>query len=319
MVAVALPTLAHAADAAALVSVSPEWQASNGKRDVTVDVVVAAGATSTCELLSGDVALQTWSPCEASYSFDPDVLGDGSYQLSARARLDGVRATAVSVFVIDSVVPEVVHSTKYPELVTGKFFTSWYLKKKEPVPPTFEVQQRVDSPFTGLGEWKTRARSTDKRSLDFVPDQGETICVRVRATDHIGQTGPWSREICRTRYLDDRKLEGWRGTRDWDAITFNGNYESTALISKSKGAKLWLPTDRVSELRIRGRKGPYGGTLELRIGGDLVERIDLKAADAKAATIFNDTFRNPKAGRLTLEVVSPDGRYVHLDMLVLRR
>jgi hypothetical protein len=319
MVAVVLPTLAYAADDPSLVSVSPEWQASNGKRDVTIDVTVADGATSTCELFNGDASVISWSPCQASYSFSPKVLDDGSYRLRASARLDGARDTAVSDFVIDSVVPEVVHSTKYPELVTGKFYTSWWLKKKEPVPPTFEVEQRVDSPFSGLGDWKTRARSTDKHSLDFVPEQGETICVRVRATDQIGQTGPWSRDICRTRYLDDRKLEGWRGTRDWDAITFNGNYESTALISKSEHAKLWLPTDRVSELLIRGRKGPYGGTIELRIGGDLVERIDLKAPDAKAATIFNDSFRVPKTGRLTLEVVSPDGRYVHLDMLVLRR
>ncbi len=209
-------------------------------------------------------------------------------------------------------------STQYEPVVLGDFFASWRVKEKEPHKPTYEVQEQVDSPFTGLGEWTERT-TTEKRSLRFTASPGETVCVRVRATDFIGQVGPWTRELCRTRLLDDRILDGWRRSAKWDAIAFSGNAYGTALVSKSEGATLSLPSLRLSELTIWGRKGPYGGEIEIRIGGDLVERVSLKSADPKRVALFSGTFRDPKTGRLTIEVTSPDGKYVHLDALELHR
>ncbi len=318
MAAALLPLAAPASGATTLVTAHPAYQASDGDA-VEITVAVVTGATSTCTLTGSDGVIDTWTPCRAAYSFTAGALGDGRFDLTAVVQKNGVKETAVSSFLIDTVVPETVHRTTYDALVSGKFYTSWHVERRELGELTFEVQQRLDSPFSGLRDWRTRAASTQKNSLDFVPEPGETICVRVRATDEVGHTGAWSREICRTRLLDDRNLEGWRGTRAWDAITFDNNYRGTALISKDKGARVYLPTERVSELRIQGRKGPYSGTIEIRIGDRLVDRVNLKASVSKRAMIFADTFREPKRGRLTIEVISRDGAYVHLDMLVVRR
>jgi hypothetical protein len=265
-----------------------------------------------------DTVLQTWRPCLATYAFAPADFVDGDYRLAARANLNGTRDWDASQFVVDRVVPEAQIATQYDPVVLGDFFASWRLKEKEPHTPTYEVQVRVDSPFTGLGDW-TRRTTTEKRSLRFSPSPGETLCLRVRATDFIGQVGPWTRELCRTRYLDERKLAGWRGSPKWEAIAFSGNTYGTALVSKSQGAALSLPTSRLSELTIWGRKGPYGGAIEIRIGGALVDRVSLKSADAKRVAIYSGTFRDAKAGRLTIEVISPDNKYVHLDALELHR
>lgn len=298
---------------------SPHWQSSDGSGDdITITVGVADGATSTCVLYLTDTALQTWSPCLSSYVFPAADLVDGDYRLAARANLNGTRDWDAGEFVVDRVVPVAQISTQYDPVVLGDFFASWRVKEKEAHKPTYEVQERVNSPFTGLGDW-TRRATTEKRSLRFTAPAGETVCVRVRATDYIGQVGSWTRELCRTRYLDDRNLDGWRGSAKWDAIAFSGNAYGTALVSKTQGATLSLPSLRLSELTIWGRKGPYGGEIEIRIGGDLLERVSLKSADAKRVALFSGTFRDAKSGRLTIEVTSPDGKYVHLDVLELHR
>ena len=259
-----------------------------------------------------------WRPCLAHYSFDASAFADGDYRLAARANQDTVQDWAASYFTVDRTEPETEISSQYPQLLTsGYFFASWTLKRHDTT-PTFEVQQQLDSPFSGLGEWKTRDK-TDRNSMKFTIEPGETVCVRVRAEDLAGNVGPWSRELCRTRYVDDRDLDGWRGSNKWDAIPFSSNIEGTALVSKSKGATVTLPDLRASQIVLFGRKGPYGGSIEIRIGGDVVERISLKSAEPKAATLLRADWRDARTGRFVIEVTSNDGRYVHLDALIIRR
>ena len=76
---------------------------------------------------------------------------------------------------------------------------------------------------------------------------------------------------------------------------------------------------RVGEFVLFGRKGPYGGTIEILIGGQVIDRVSLKSADPKAATLFRGDWHDPRTGRLVIEVTSDDGKYVHLDALILRR
>jgi hypothetical protein len=316
---VALVSLPAVADAeGVLVSVTPHKQVSDGHGSIDISVSVAAGATSTCTLFDDSGELEVWRPCHTSYSFNASNYPDGDYRLAARARLDGVQDWAASYFSIDSTDPETEISSQYPQLLTsGYFYASWSLKRRDSS-PTFEVQEQLDSPFSGLGEWKTRDK-TDRNSMKFTIDPGETVCVRVRAEDLAGNVGPWSRELCRTRYVDDRDLDGWRGSNKWDAIPFSSDIEGTALVSKSKGATVTLPSLRVSQLVLFGRKGPYGGSIEIRIGGDVVDRISLKSSEPKAATLFRGDWRDARSGRFVIEVTSDDGRYVHLDALIIRR
>ena len=321
LAAVMLPVLGEPAGAGVdpvLVTVSPETQVSNGRGTIDITVTVVAGATSTCTLFSDAGAMAVWQPCRAAYAFDATTFTDGKYRLAARAKKDGVRDWTASYFTVDTVAPETEIRSQYPQLLTnGSFFASWSLKVRDST-PTFEAQSRLDSPYRGLGEWKDEGK-TDRNSMKFTIDPGATVCVRVRATDAAGNTGSWSRELCRTRYVDDRNLEGWRGSNKWEAIQFSGNIEGTALVSKSKGATVTLPDMRVSELVLFGRKGPYGGAIEIRIGGDVVARESLRSAEPKAAILFRGDWSNPRNGRLVIEVTSANGKYVHLDALILRR
>ena len=318
---VSLPVLTNGADAGVdpvLVTVSPEHQVSNGRGTVDISVSVVAGATSTCTLFSETGEMGQWHPCLSEYSFDASMFTDGDYRLAARAKKNDVRDWTASYFYVDSVAPQTEIRSQYPSLLTsGSFYVSWSLKRRDSS-PTFEVQSQQDSPFRGLGNWRDEVK-TDANSRKFTIDPGETLCVRVRATDAAGNTGSWSRELCRTRYLDDRDLDGWRDSNKWEAIRFSGNIKGTALVSKTKGATVTLPDLRVGQLVLFGRKGPYGGTIEIRIGGDVVQRVSLKSAEPKRATLFRSDWRVPRDGRFAIEVTSAHGKYVHLDALILRR
>jgi hypothetical protein len=313
---VGVPVDARAAGV--LVTVTPDSQISNGRGTVDIDVWVASGATSTCTLFDDDKAVREWQPCRANYSFDAPTFDDGEYRLAARAKKNDVHDWAASYFTVDTTPPQTSITTQYPQLLTRSYFyASWTLKGRD-IDPVFDVQQRLDSPFQGLGDWVTRAH-TDRHSMKFTLEPGETVCVRARATDALGNVGDWSRELCRTRYVDDRDLEGWRDSAGWKAMAFSNNIEGTALVSKAHGATVTLPNVGVRTLVLFGRKGPYGGSIEIRIGGDVVDRISLKSAEPKAATLFRSDWRSPRNGRLVIEVTSDDGRYVHLDALIVRR
>ena len=318
--AIAQPTIVQPAAAAdpVLVTVSPEQQIVGARDTVDITVAVASGASSTCTLFSDSGAMDEWHPCLPVYSFDASDFTDGDYRLAARAKKDGVRDWTASYFHVDTTNPQVEISSQYSQLlVRGSFYASWSLKKRD-TSPTFEVEERLESPFRGPGEWRPRTK-TDRNSLKFTLDPGETLCVRVRAKDAAGNVGDWSRDLCRTRYVDDRHLEGWRGTPKWDPIDFSNNINATALVSKKQGATLTLGDVHLTELVLLGRKGPYGGAIEIRIGGNVVERISLKSAEPKAATLFRGDWRDARDGRFVIEVTSKDGKYIHLDALILRR
>jgi len=318
--AIAQPAVVQQAAAAdpVLITVSPEQQTVGAHDSVDITVAVVPGASSTCTLFRDAGEIEEWRPCLPVYSFNASILADGDYRLAARANLDGVRDWKASYFHVDGTEPQVEVSSQYPQLlVAGSFYASWSLKRRDSS-PTFEVQERLDSPFRGSGEWRPRTK-TERNSLKFTLDPGETLCVRVRAKYAAGNVGDWSRDLCRTRYVDDRHLEGWRGTPKWDAIEFANNINATALVSKVEGATLTLGDVHLSELVLFGRKGPYGGSIEIRIGGDVVERISLKAAEPKAATLFRGDWRDARKGRFVIEVTSKDGKYIHLDALILRR
>jgi hypothetical protein len=322
LVLVCLPTVATVATVAnaagVLVTVSPDSQVSNGRGTIDIDVWIASGATSTCTLYDGERAVREWQPCHASYSFDATTFDDGEYRLAARAKKNDVHDWAASYFTVDSTAPQTSVTSQYPQLLTRSYFyASWTLKRRDSS-PVFDVQQRLDSPFTGLGDWETRAH-TDRNAMKFTLEPGETVCVRVRATDAAGNVGDWSRELCRTRYVDDRDLDGWRDSAGWKPMAFSNNIEGTALVSKSQGATVTLPDVGVGTLVLFGRKGPYGGSIEIRIGGDVVQRISLKSPEPKAATLFRSDWHASRNGRFVIEVTSEDGRYVHLDALILRR
>lgn len=319
LVLISLPAITAAAAAEPeLVTVFPERQIVSARDSVNITVAVATGASSTCTLFGDAGLIDEWKPCLPVYSFDASEFADGEYRLSASARKDGVQDWMPSYFTVDSVEPETEISSQYSGLLTRNFFyASWSLKKRDSS-PVFEVEERVNSPFKDAGEWKLRTK-TDRNSLKFTLEPGETLCVRVRAKDAAGNIGPWSRDLCRTRYVDDRHLEGWRGTNKWEAIAFSNNVNGTALVSKSQGATLTLGNVRLSELVLLGRKGPYGGSIEIRVGGDVIERISLKSNEPKAATLFRGDWRDARNGRFVIEVTSNDGKYVHLDAAIVRR
>jgi hypothetical protein len=253
---------------------------------------------------------------EYSPTFEVESRLDSPFRGLGDWRGDGKTDKNSMRFTIE---PETEISSQYsPLLTSGFFYASWSLKKREEYSPTFEVESRLDSPFRGLGDWRGDGK-TDKNSMKFTIEPGETVCVRVRATDGADNTGPWSRDLCRTRYVDDRNLEGWRGSNKWEAISFSNNINGTALVSKSDGATVTLGDVRLRQLVLFGRKGPYGGTIEIRVGGELIDRISLKSQEPKAATLFRGDWREPRNGRFTIEVTSDDGRYVHLDALIVRR
>lgn len=315
--AVALPALSTA-EAATLVSTSPAWQGSDGTTDIVIKVSVDADAQSTCQLLKAGQVRKTWEPCKASYRFPAKDLSDGNYELVARAQLGNVRQASRAAFTVDRTPPKVRMLSQSPRTVLYSFWAGWAVLEKEPRPPTFDVQSRLEGPLAKLGRWK-RVAIGDQKAVQVPLRGGQTVCVRARATDVFGRTGRWSPSLCRTRYLDDRQLDGWRGSPKWQPVGNPGNTYGTGLVTKWHGVSVSTRVVHLSKLRIWGREGSYGGAVEIRIGNDVLKRVSLHRRDSKLVAIFSDHFKRPKSGRLTIEVISPNGRFVHLDALELRR
>ena len=236
-------------------STSPAWQGSDGTTDIKVKVSVAKDASSSCELLKEGTLKQQWEPCKATFVFAGKDMADGNYQLVARAQLGDVRQSSRASFTVDRTAPKVRMLSQSDRMVLYNFWAGWAVLEKEARPPTFEVQSRVVSPLSRLGRWK-RVAIGDKKAVQIDLRGGQTVCVRARATDHFGRTGKWSPDLCRTRYLDDRQLYGWRKSLKWEPVGIPGNTYGTGLVSRWHGASVSTKVRGLSRLRIWGRVGP---------------------------------------------------------------
>ena len=171
-------------------------------------------------------------------------------------------------------------------------------------------------------EWRSATTATEDV---FTGRPGYTYCFSVRAHDADALTSDWAFGPCRSIPLDDRSLARSAG---WKSLTGQDFFESTAVRSSSRGAKLTLAGVNAGSIGIIATTCPTCGRIEvsyLRMsdaddeGSRIVETVSLRAPrTANRQLVWTSEFDEESwvSGRVTIKVVS-SGKPVTIDGIVL--
>lgn len=144
---------------------------------------------------------------------------------------------------------------------------------------------------------------------------GRTYCFEVQSVDKAGNLGPRSARRCTAVPLDDTALLGSGWTRSAKAGQFNGTWTSTT----TKGRTLSRPGVRAKRLALVANRFPDGGQVEVRWNGTLLRKISLQGTTAARQVLPIITWSGLHTGTVTIKVLSPDGRRVRIDGMVVAK
>jgi hypothetical protein len=117
-----------------------------------------------------------------------------------------------------------------------------------------------------LSRWSTPV-STGTARRRVTLGGGQEWCVQVRATDHAGNTSGWSRQVCTSRLLDDRKLHASKG---WHTLRVPGSYGRSVSATRKPGSALSIAPVRARSIGVV-LAGP--GPVQVRIGRQVVGTV----------------------------------------------
>ncbi len=190
---------------------------------------------------------------------------------------------------------------------------SWGIRGQEPLPVRYEAQVARSDWNTAGGRWRPLALRTGTTSKKASLARGESLCLRVRATDQAGNRSGWTKRGCRARPLDERDL---KAAGEWNRISEPKFYERTGMWAGAKGSKLIKPGVVMRSLVITGRKGPTGGKLAVIVNGRRLDTVSFRSAQPGRSVVYTRTFGSVVRGDLRLQVVS-SGRPVTLDAVAI--
>ncbi|MFZ0324575.1 MAG: hypothetical protein WAN48_10635 [Actinomycetes bacterium] len=292
---------------------------SQGGVPVATTVASSPSATVQCRLLDGATVLSFWLPCPSSFKVTlPTGASMAKYKLKVKATTAGGTNTVARALYIDRVAPRAVSGLRGRLLqFSGDVPLSWKITNDEPLPVRYQVQTRHSRPASTLGRWRDRA-VTRAHHQTLSLGRGESVCVRVRATDRAGNRSKWSGTGCRSRALDDRDF---RAIGDWHRVRIDGFYAGTGIWASTPGAKLRLRHAAVRTIVVWGRKGPSGGELAVIVNGKHIDTVSLHSRKPGRAIVYSHTFPTTRHGDVELRVVkktpTKTWRSVSLDAVVL--
>lgn len=151
--------------------------------------------------------------------------------------------------------------------------------------------------------------------VELTGDPGTTYCLAVQAKDTANNTGVRSSERCTTLPLDDTSLVGGKV---WKRQKEAGHYLGTVTRTDRKGAVLTRVGIQAKRLALVVQRAPQGGTVRATFNGQLLGTFVLKGTGKKKLVTLAQ-FGKVRSGKLKLTVVSPDGRKVAIDGLVVAK
>jgi hypothetical protein len=295
------------------VSVSPQATRSGDPLTATISKPVAA--TIRCVLNHGTTQVQAWSPCPKRLVFTlPSHRKFDAFTLHVKATSAlGTNAVDRDVYV-DRVAPR---PTQNPSGLLLRFpkdlRLSWGIRGQEPLPVRYEAQVERSAWNEAGGRWRPLDLRAGARSKKASLGRGDSLCLRVRATDQAGNRSGWTKRGCRARPLDERDL---KASGVWNKISEPKFYEHTGMWAGANGSKLVKPGVVMRSLVITGRKGPTGGKLAVIVNGRRLDTVSFRSAQPGRSVVYARTFGSVVRGELKLQVVS-SGRPVTLDAVAI--
>lgn len=150
---------------------------------------------------------------------------------------------------------------------------------------------------------------------NFAGSPGTTYCVAVQTKDAVGNLSPRTKERCTTLPVDDVTLEGGQV---WDRQNQQGHYLGTVTRTEKKGAVLTRTGVRAKRIALVVAKAPKGGEVKVSFGKQSLGTFSLEGK-GKKKVIPVKTFDKVRTGTVKITVVSPTGRPVAIDGLVVAK
>lgn len=144
---------------------------------------------------------------------------------------------------------------------------------------------------------------------------GDTICLSVRARDHVGNASAWTVPACTSRPFDDRAL---RASSGWRRANGSSYWLGTVTKTTSSAKSLKRAGVSTESVGIIGDTCASCGTVELKVGSTTIGEIDLKTATTKHKQVRLLPGFPTATGTVTLTTVS-SGKDVRIDGLVVIR
>lgn len=165
-----------------------------------------------------------------------------------------------------------------------------------------------------FGEPEQLASDTDAASLQVGIAPGTTACASVQMRDAVGNLSLWS-ERCTTAPVDDRKL---KATTGFIKSKGKGHYRGTVITTVDKNARLTLKGAKAKRIALVVAKSPNAGKVRVSFAGQDLGVFSLKGT-GKRKVVPVKTFGAVKSGKLVITVVSPDGKRVAIDGVVIAK
>lgn len=261
---------------------------------------------------------ELWLSDSGQNAFNQQITVDGQGNaIAAWYRYDGnknvVQATGLDYAGPASTVtrPGVRRQT------TTGFTVSWSATDAWGEVRDHDVRYRVAGYDGGFGSWVSWLTGTTSGGATFAGEPGLTYCFSVRSRDDWGRLGAWSTQRCTATPVDDRSLTA-RGV--WDRASGSGLYEGTQSIGQRQGDVLILRGVRAKHLSLLVTRAPDAGKVRVSLAGETLGTYRLaSSAVAKRSLISVKTFPAVSAGTLRIRVVSPSGKRVRIDGVVVLR
>ncbi|HEY1116684.1 MAG TPA: hypothetical protein VGE43_03200, partial [Acidimicrobiales bacterium] len=207
-------------------------------------------------------------------------------------------------------------TVKAPTTVVGKsYLFSWSGADRFSAVKDSDVFVRRAAWNGGFGQAQALANDTDDSSLHVGIAPGQTACLVVQVRDSVGNLSPWTSERCTTAPVDDRKLAAASGfTRAKGA----GHFRGTVATTTKKGATMSLKGVSARRIALVVSKSADAGSVRVSLGGQKLGVFSLEGS-GKRKVVAVKTFGSVKSGKLVVTVVSPHGKRVTIDGVVLAK
>jgi hypothetical protein len=174
---------------------------------------------------------------------------------------------------------------------------------------TYDVEYRDGGPDDGV--WVSLLSGTTGTETVFGPKIGTGHALRLRVHDADGLVSPWA-ESAVTWPADDTSLSASSG---WKIVKGTHYYQSSAITTTKRGAKLVGPVADPSSIAIIATKCQTCGRVRVLLGDEVVATLDLHSSTRKTQIqcVFSSERDEGGPSRpLTIEVLS-SGREITID------
>lgn len=226
---------------------------------------------------------------------------------------------------VDGVGPTITTSSAGPRVqsVEAKWTVNFtYAAADTASVASYEVAYRAATGGKNYGSWTTPS-SWRKRTSTSVPKEiplGGDTCFRVRATDKVGNVGPWSSEKCTAVAYGETDLQAIGATKD-ERTKLVLEIDSRALddrvaVMVKAGGELQKANVTARQIGVWVIRGSGTGKLDVYIGKTKLARLSTSGSRQKVLLM---TPRSSKSLTGTLRIVSVDGKRAKVDAVAVLR